>query len=221
MIMINKIDNNNLQNVLGLKILCISASNRINATETNSFQICKLILDEAGKHVSEMQSEIIELRKYALNPCIDCSKCLNSKRCTINDDFNNIYEKIITFDTLFIVSPHYAPIPSKLCMLMERMGQIVSIRSSKDKSYKSESYGIKTAIITHGATAVNEVAQKKKKKILNDPIVVGLHDSQLMIIPFDDEWNTGICVQPIENNKNGETVSKINEYVRRVIKYFM
>jgi multimeric flavodoxin WrbA len=176
------------------------------------------LLDEAKKHISDLQSEIVELQNQSLNPCVDCSRCLNSKRCAIDDDFNLIYEKIIACDVLFIVCPHYAPIPAKLCMLMERMGQIVSIRSSKDKSYQSESYGIKTAIITHGATAINEAAQKKKKRVLNDPISVGLHDSQLKIIPFDDEWDTGICVQPIEVNNDGESVLKICEYVRRVIR---
>jgi len=52
---------------------------------------------------------------------------------------------------------------------------------------------------------------------LNDPIAVALHDPQVKIIPFNDEWDTGICVQPIENNSDGETLSKINEYVRKVI----
>ena len=201
----------------GLKILCISASNRSGATETNSYRKCKAVLDEAQKHISDMQSEIIELQNHCLNPCIDCSRCSESRRCATDDDFNRIYEKIIACDVLFIVSPHYAPIPAKLCMLMERMGQIVSVRSCKDGYYQGETYGIRTAIITHGATAVDEAAQKRKKRILNDPIVVGLHDSQLKIIPFDDEWDTGICVQPIDKNADGETVSRINEYVRRVI----
>ena len=200
-----------------LKILCVSASNRVNAVETNSYRKCKVILDEANKHISDLNSEIIELRKHTLNPCIDCSKCLTGKRCAVNDDFNYIYEKIIGCDILFIVVPHYAPIPAKLCMLMEKMGQIVSIRSSKDKSYQNESYGIRTAIITHGATAVNEDARRKKKRILNDPIVVGLHDSQLKVVPFDDKWDTGICVQPIEHNNDGTTVLKISEYVRRMM----
>ena len=206
-----------------LQILCISASNNFKAgvTETFSYQICKAILDEASKHVPNMKSEIIELKSYSLNPCMDCSKCLGKKRCTIDDDFNYLYEKIIACNALFIVTPHYAPIPAKLCMLMERMGQIVSTRSSKDKSYQGETYGIKTAIITHGATAVNEAAQKRKKRILNDPIAVGLHDSQVKIFPFDDEWDTGICVQPIEKNTDGETLLRINEYVRKVISSFM
>jgi len=205
------------QKLSGLKILCISASNRINATKTNSYRKCEAVLDEAAKHISEMQDEIIELQNYSLSPCIDCSGCKISKRCAIDNAFNEIYEKIIACDILFIVSPHYAPIPAKLCMLMEKMGYIVSIHSSKNKFYQGETYGLKTAIITHGATAVDEAAQKRKKRILNDPIVVGLYDSQLKIIPFDDEWDTGICVQPIEKNTSGETLSRINEYAFRVI----
>jgi len=209
----------NAQKLSGLKILCISASNRIDSTETNSYRKCKAVLDEAEKHISDMQSEIIELQHHSLSPCIACSKCLKSnKRCAIDDSFNQIYEKIIFCDVMFIVCPHYAPIPAKLCMLMEKMGQIAY---SKDKSYQSETYGIKTAIITHGAMAVDEAAQKRKKRILNDPIVVGLYDSKLKIIPFDDEWDTGICVQPIELNNNGETLFKISEYVRKVINSFL
>ena len=213
----NEINIENSKKRSNKKILCISASNRINATETNSYRKCKVVLAEASKHISAMHGEIIELQNHVLNPCTGCSMCFNNKRCVIDDAFNVIYEKIIACDVLFIVSPHYAPIPAKLCMLMEKMGEIVSVRSSKDKSYQGETYGIKTAIITHGATAVNEAAQKKKKRILNDPIVVGLHDAQLKIIPFDDEWDTGICVQPIEKNSDGNTVLKIKEYVCKVI----
>ena len=206
-----------------LRILCISASNRINATETNSYQKCKAVLDEVYKHISDIESEVIELQNSSINPCVGCSGCTASKRCVIKDDFNQIYEKIITCDVLFIVSPHYAIIPAKLCMLLEKMGQVVSIRSSKDKSYRGETYGIKTAVITHGATAVNEAARKSKKRILNDPIAVALHDPQLkqFLIPFNDEWDTGICVQPIEANTDGETLLKINEYVRKVINSFL
>ena len=220
--MISEIKVENPKKLSGLNLLCISASNRINAIETNSYLKCKLVLDEAGKYISDMQSEIIELQKHSLNPCIDCSMCSDSRRCGIEDDFNFIYEKIIACDVLFIVAPHYALIPAKLVMLLERMGQIVSYRRYKDKSYQGETYGIKTAVITHGATAVNEAAQKRKKQNLNDPLASNLyHCSQFNIIPFNDEWDTGICVQPIEKNQDGETIIRINEYVRRVINSFL
>ena len=212
---------NSQKKLSGLKVLCISASNRIDVTETNSYRKCKVVLDEAKKHISDMQSEIIELQNRSLKPCKACAKCKSSKRCARDAVFNHIYEKIIACDVLFIVAPHYALIPAKLCMLFEKMGTVVSIQRSKDKSYQGETYGIKTALITHGATAVDEEAQKRKKRILNDPMAVALYDSQVKIILFDDEWDTGICVQPITKNTDGETVLKINEYVRRVINSFL
>ena len=217
----NEITIESLQNLSELKILCISASNRLGEVQTNSYRKCQAVLDEAGKYISDMQSEIIELQNYSLNPCTACSKCLGSRRCAIDDVFNKIYEKIIACDILFIVSPHYAPIPAKLCMLFEKMGTVVSIRSSKDKSYQGETYDKKTVLITHGTTAVNAIFQKNKKRILNDPIAVALCDPQLQLIPFDDEWDTGICVQPIEKNTDGKTILKINEYVRRVVNSFL
>jgi Multimeric flavodoxin WrbA len=203
----------------GLRVLCISASNRIDSEETNSYRKCKAALEEVEKHIPDVQGEIIELQYHSLNPCTACSRCKNSKRCAIDSGFNQIYEKIVTCDILFIIAPHYALAPAKLCMILEKMGQVVTIHSSKDKSYQSETYGLKTAIITHGATAIDEIAQKKKKTVLNDPISVALHDTQAEIIPFSDEWDTGICVQPIKQNYDGESLSKINEYVRRVINY--
>jgi len=215
----NKLENS--QKLSGLRILCISASNRIDSAETNSYRKSKAVLDEAKKHIPDMQGEIIELQNHSLNPCTACSKCRNNKRCAIDSGFNQIYEKIIACDVLFIIAPHYALAPAKLCMLLEKMGTIASIHSSKDKSYQSETYGLTTALITHGATAVNEAAQKRKKRILNDPIAVALHDPQVKIIPFNDEWETGICVQPIEKNSDGETLSKINAYVRKVINSFL
>jgi len=204
----------NSQKLSGLKILCISASNRIDAKQTNSYRKCKAVLDEAVKHIADIQSEIIELQNQSLRPCIACSKCSRSSRCATDDIFNQIYEKITTFDILFIVCPHYEPIPAKLCMILEKVNQIAY---HKKKFLQSESFGIKTALITHGATAVNEAAQKKKKRILNDPIASALRTPQFNLIPFDNEWDTGICVQPIEMNYGGETLLKISDYVRKVI----
>ena len=40
---------------------------------------------------------------------------------------------------------------------------------------------------------------------------------EIIEMQIDDEWDTGICAQPIEKNTVGKTVSKINEYVRRVL----
>jgi len=108
------------------RILCISASNnfRPGISETYSYRICKSVLEEAKKLITGIDGEIVELRNLNLEPCRDCMNCLSSRRCATDDTFNRLYEKIIACDVLFIVSPHYAPIPAKLCMLLEKMEEI-------------------------------------------------------------------------------------------------
>lgn len=211
----------------GLRILCISASNnfRPGIKETYSYRICKSVLNEAKEYIADMEGEIIELKNIELSPCRDCMGCLNGRRCVTDDAFNRIYEKIIACDALFIVTPHYAPIPAKLCMLLEKMEEITFYRWEKDTSYKSEIYGIKTAVIAHGGGSGNEIAepggvsQKDYKTIVNDPIANALHTIQLKLMPFSDEWNSGIVVPPaITSAGSGQLLDqKIAQYVRKVL----
>ena len=215
----NVVKMENASNFTGLRLLCISASNRSSVRETNSYKLCIAILNEAKKHISNMKSEIIELKDYPLSPCIACSKCSGANRCAVDNAFNQIYEKIIGCDVLFIVSPHYAPIPAKLCMLLEKMGSVAFAPWIKDNSYHPETYGIKTAIISHGITSVNEEAQKGCKRAVNDPIANALLTPQLKLIPFNEVWNTGIVVRPVDENTTSEQFfdERVNEYVRKVL----
>lgn len=209
------------KNLKCLRVLCISASNnfRSGAKETYSYKLCKAVLDEAKEHIPYMAGEIIELKNQALSPCIDCLKCWGSKRCATDDAFNQIYEKIIACDVLFIVSPHYAPIPAKLCMLLEKMEEISFEPWAKDNSYRSEVYSIRTAVISHGGGSDNEKVHMEYKRVVNDPIANALHTIQLKLIPFNDEWNTGIVVRPINETDTGEQLldGKIGQYVRKVL----
>ncbi len=128
-------------------------------------------------------------------PCVGCGKCWASHRCILNDDFNDIYTKIIFCDSVVIVSPHYAPIPAKLAALLERMEQITFLHWARDKSYKSEIYGKPTGVISHGGGEA--WALQSYKHMVNDTIANALDTIQLRLIPFDDEWNTGISL-PVE-----------------------
>jgi len=202
------------------KILCISASNRQYTEETNSHKICKAIISEAEKYLINIKSEIVELKDYELSPCSDCPKHPDNNRCAIDDAFNQIYEKIIACDALFIVTPHYAPIPAKLMMLLEKMGVVVF--RHRDGSYKSDVYDTPTAIISHGGNSAiinNEDALKRRKRVVNDPIANGLITTQLKLIPFDDEWNTGIVLTPINDGATDREIleEKLTEYIHKVI----
>ena len=154
-----------------MKVLCISASNILHSKANSISQslcskISEILLEK------EILCEIVDLREYLLQPCIGCGKCFESKRCCMDTAFNTIYEKVIESDALFFISPHYAPIPAKLCMVLEKMEEITFLHWWKDNNYKSEVYGIPTGIISHGGAS--DWALKSYKAMVNDTIANAL-----------------------------------------------
>jgi multimeric flavodoxin WrbA len=211
-----------------MKVLCISASNIMNIAfdDSTSIKLCKLIIECLPKE--KYIGEIVDLRTYKIKPCIGCGMCYKTHRCIFDDSFNNIYEKIINSNILFIVSPHYAPIPAKLCMLLEKMEQITFLPWAKDSNYKSELYGIATGVISHGGGS--DWALSSYKAMVNDTIANALVTIQLKLIPYSQEWNTGISI-PVANVINNiddifpkqeyewdNIKDKILKYVSNIIK---
>jgi len=211
-----------------VKVLCISASNNFKEgiKETSSFIICKRIVDEIKKKTPQADCHVLELKDYTLNPCTNCVKCLNSSRCVIDDMFNEIYEKILDCDALFIVSPHYAPIPAKLCMIMEKMESIWFHPWLKDNSYRPEIVGIPTGVISHGGIG-KEGGLREYERVVNYPIANWLftipksHEDtrQLKLIEFDDDWKYGINVPPVLDFEEWSKLqaSIFGSYVDKVI----
>lgn len=211
-----------------MKVLCLSASNMKNKAfdDSTSTKLCKLIIEYFQKE--HYTGEIVDLRTNKIQPCIGCGNCYDTHRCVGDKAFNSIYEKVISSDVFFIVSPHYAPIPAKLCMILEKMEQITFLHWGKDNSYQSEVYGIPTGIISHGGGS--DWALSSYKAMVNDTIANALDTIQLKLIPYSREWNTGISipVSSVVNNKDDifpkqdydwdKIKNTIENYISQVIK---
>ncbi|MDE6203449.1 MAG: hypothetical protein K2G19_08230, partial [Lachnospiraceae bacterium] len=128
--------------------------------------------------------------------------CYEGKRCVQDRSFNSIYEELMTADYVFFVSPHYAPIPAKLCMLLEKMEQITFLHWWQDQRYQSEIHGTLAGIISHGGGGIT--ALESYKAMVNDTIANALDTIQLKVVPYNSKWNTGISL-PVKNvtQKNG------------------
>lgn len=202
------------------KIICISASNIVHSrNQSTSLILCEKIATIVRN--KGMISEIIDLRDYLLSPCIGCGKCYESKRCYHDKAFNRIYESIIQSDGVFFVSPHYAPIPAKLSMLLEKMEEITFLHWWKDNSYQSEVYGIPAGIISHGGGA--DWALKSYKAMVNDTIANALETVQLKTVAFDADSAAGISlgvsrvieqsgIFPVQEYDWDSIVQKLKEY---------
>lgn len=208
-----------------MKAICISASNIAGSHDKS----VSLNLSEKVKRalaLKEIGCEIVDLREYALSPCMGCGKCFDDKRCYLDKEFNSIYDKMTQAACIFFVSPHYAPIPAKLCMLLEKMEQITFLHWWKDNAYKAELYNIPAGIISHGGGL--DWALPSYKAMVNDTIANALDTIQCRLIPYDDEWNTGISIPvcrveasegifPIQRYEWPEINEKIQAYVERVV----
>jgi multimeric flavodoxin WrbA len=193
--------------------------------DSTSIKLCKLVIECLPKE--QYIGEIVDLRTYKLQPCNGCGKCFETHRCIFDAAFNSIYEKVIHSNLVFIVSPHYAPIPAKLSMLLEKMEQITFLHWAYDSSYKSEVYGIPTGIISHGGGS--DWALSSYKAMVNDTIANALDTIQLKLIPYSKEWNTGISVPVAKVINNREDIfpkqeyewdkikDKITKYVSRIV----
>ena len=180
-----------------------------------------------GKNI---ECETIDLRDYSLHPCIGCGGCFDSRRCCKDTDFNKIYNKLVKAAAVFFISPHYAPIPAKLCMMLEKMEEITFLHWWKDNAYRSEVYGLPAGIISHGGGS--DWALKSYKAMVNDTIANALDTIQCKVIPYNAEWNTGISLPvhnviekddifPVQDYDWNLIVQKLSDYVEAVIKVIL
>ncbi len=190
------------------KAVCISASNMSSSgEESTSYRICQVTSRLlAQKRIS---CRILDLREYILSPCTGCGGCHGKRRCVHNEDFNRIYEEMIYADYIFFVSPHYAPIPAKLCALLEKMEQITFLHWWRDHTYQSELYGKLAGIISHGGG--DEKALRSYKEMVNDTISNALGTVQMRTVPFNSEWNTGIAL-PVARVREQKSIFPLQEY---------
>ncbi len=190
------------------RAICISAAGRMACEELEISQwICEVISDALAE--DGISCKTLELKKFELSPCLGCGRCSDIRRCGRDKDFNRIYEEILGAEYLFFVSPRYAPIPAKLCMLMEKMQQATFLHLQRDKAYQSELHGKLAGIISFGEGGSS--GERNHKLMVNDTIARTLLDIQVKVVPYNSKWDTGIFFQKFDWKKGEEALQKYVE----------
>jgi multimeric flavodoxin WrbA len=191
-----------------MKIICISAANMKYAADKSTSLIACNIIENIIKNklrMSDAQVDVIKLVEANLTPCTGCGECFKTSRCGAEDDFNRIYLRIANADAVFIVSPHYTPIPSKLCMLLEKMEQISYLPWFHDNKSHPRVQGIPAGIIAHGGGSDEHVLRSYKAMVL-DTVANALQTIMMEVVGLDDEWPTGVAFPAKEVKKErGQT----------------
>jgi hypothetical protein len=135
-----------------MHFVCVSASNIRHAKDSStSLNACRLVeqilMEKAG---SATTVDIIALVDYELKPCHGCGTCLDRGECVTDQEFNRLYGHLKRGEGFFIVSPHYTPIPAKLCMVLEKIEQLAFLPRFHDETRLFPLYGRPVGLIAHG-----------------------------------------------------------------------
>lgn len=90
-----------------MRVVIVSSSPNEVGLTNSCVQVCRDTLEK-----SNVQVEWIVLNHYHIQKCEACGKrgwgmCLEEHKCKMDDDFNNLKEKIAEFDAMIVVSPVY------------------------------------------------------------------------------------------------------------------
>ena len=109
------------------KILIVSSSMRVG----NSDILC----DEFQKGAQEAKNEVdrINLRDKKIGFCRGCSFCLESEKCSIDDDMQEILDKVKEADVLVLATPvYFGEISGQLKVFIDRLYPIYTSLNVKE-----------------------------------------------------------------------------------------
>lgn len=203
-------------------IVCISASNIKHAEQNStSLRTCNLIKEMVNTKTAkdkDIDVEIISLVDYELKPCIGCGACFKQESCIYDSAFNQIYDKLTKANALFIVSAHYAPIPSKLSMLLEKIEQLAFLKRFNDGDYRSPLFGKPVGIIGHGG-GTEEIIKYYKGPVLDSIWNALSYPVEMNVIGLNNEYKNGVII-PVKSVKKVEnSIFPIQEYDWTDIEY--
>ena len=115
-----------------------------------------MLLQEAVRGAREAGAEVEEviLRDLKMSPCLEIYGCKNSGRCAIQDDFQKVYESLLTSQAVMLASPiFFYSVSAHTKILMDRC-QSLWVRKHwlKETSSGQGLSGRKGLFISVGAT---------------------------------------------------------------------
>jgi multimeric flavodoxin WrbA len=101
---------------MSLKVLGISTSPRIDG---NSDTLLHRALE--GAESVGARIDYIRLSDYKIGPCIECNACYSTGRCSVEDDYQQLLEKLINTDRLIFATPiFFMTVCAQAKMLIDR-----------------------------------------------------------------------------------------------------
>ena len=98
---------------MSLKVLGISSSPRVKGNTDLLLREALVGAESAGGLV-----EYVALRERNISGCVECNACYKTGRCRIEDDYQEIWQKMIDADRLIVATPVFFMAVSAQCKLL-------------------------------------------------------------------------------------------------------
>lgn len=104
------------------KVLVIFASHRLGGENGE-------IENAVKRNIDQFDYDFVHFANTNIHSCMDCRGCSQDGHCilpqTEDDRFQELFDKMVGADAIFIISPVYASIPSRLTALFERLTSVL------------------------------------------------------------------------------------------------
>ncbi len=193
-----------------MKILGLNGSPRQNG---NTGYLIKYTLDQLEK--KGIETEYINLSDYKIGQCTGCYKCVEAKKCVIQDDFMTIFEKMVESDGFLLGSPTYhSSITPQLKAVLDRSGFSGRWYSNEMKS-KSDTYYWDGNVFSGKLVAPITVARRAGQNFAFAQILLWATANDC-IIPGSTYWNVSVAGKggAVDADEDEEAKSTLNHLAK-------
>ena len=170
-----------------MKILALSGSPRVNG---NTDQYLNMVLEECAAQGAE--TELIRVCDLNLKGCRGCYGCVQAKSCVIQDDFQDIFPKIVEADVLLLGSPVYhSSITPELKAVLDRAGFSGRWAASEMKA-KEGAYEFNASALSGKIVAPVTVARRAGHNFAFAQILLWASANDCLIVN-NTYWNVGVA----------------------------
>ena len=191
-----------------MKILGLNGSPR---KEGNTGFLVKYTLEKLEE--KGIKTEQINLADYKINQCRGCYECVKAKKCTIKeDDFPEIFEKMVESDGFILGSPSYhSSMTPRLKAVLDRAG-FSGRWYVNDMKEKSDSYEWKGTAFSGKLVAPVTVARRAGQNFTFAQILLWATVNDC-IVPGSNYWNIAVA------GKGGAVDAKEDEEGKNILNH--
>lgn len=136
-----------------VKILCVNGSPRRGG---NTEAVLREAIDAAAKAGAE--AEMMSLADYDLKPCTGCDSCFEAGRCAIEDDVEEVFERVRGADSVILASPvYFFNVTAQVKTFIDRVGYL-DIARGREPFRNKVGGAVAVAAKTGSSSALSQMA---------------------------------------------------------------